>query len=140
MWFIIATTLAFIVGAFAYYTFRAIRDKKDLELKRTEAQIVIEAAKKEAQKIRAEGELKAKEIIEKSKSEADRDYREKQKEVSKIEKRLQSREENIDKKYESIERKETEISRREREALSKDRKSTRLNSSHIQKSRMPSSA
>ena len=121
MWFIIATTLAFIAGAFAYYTFRAIRDKKDLELKRTEAQIVIEAAKKEAQKIRAEGELKAREIIEKSKSEADRDYREKQKEASKMEKRLQSREENIDKKYESIERKETEISRREREALSKEK-------------------
>jgi ribonuclease Y len=121
MWFIIATTLAFILGALGYYLFRAIREKRNLELKRTESQILIEAAKKEAGKIRVEGELQAKEIIERSKSEADRDYREKQKELSKIEKRLQSREENIDKKYESIERKETEISRREREALSKEK-------------------
>ncbi|HEY7535011.1 MAG TPA: ribonuclease Y, partial [Thermodesulfobacteriota bacterium] len=121
IWFITTTTLAFVIGVLAYYFFHVIRDKRNLELRKNEAQILIETLKKEAQKIKVEGEFQAKEIVEKGRSEIERDAREKQKEFSKIEKRLQGREENLDRKYESVEKREMEISKREREVSTKEK-------------------
>jgi ribonuclease Y len=96
-------------------------DKKNLELRKSEAEVVMEMSRKEAEKIKLGGELKAKEIVEKTKAEIERDMRERQKEFSRIEKRIQSREEQIDKKYESVERREYELSRRERDMASKEK-------------------
>lgn len=120
-WFIVLPALAFILGAAGYYFFRAVMEKKNLELKRTEAQIIVEMAKKEAEKIKVEGELQVKEILERTKAEIERDARERQKEFSKLEKRLQNREENLDRKYESIEKREMEISRKEREISAREK-------------------
>lgn len=121
IWFTVATVLAFILGVAGHYLYRMMVEKRNLEIKRSEAELVIEMAKKEAEKIRVEGELKAKEIVERTKAEIEREMRERQKDFSRIEKRLQSREEQLDKKYESIERRESELSRREREISIKEK-------------------
>jgi ribonuclease Y len=121
MWFAVTTALAFILGILGHYLFRMMMERRNLELRKSEAQAIIEVAKKEAEKIRIEGELKAKDITEKTKAEIERYMRERQKEFSKIEKRLQNREEVIDRKYESLERREAEISRKEREISIKEK-------------------
>ncbi|HXG31207.1 MAG TPA: Rnase Y domain-containing protein, partial [Thermodesulfobacteriota bacterium] len=121
IWFTVATVLAFILGVAGHYLYRMMVEKRNLEIKKSEAELVIEMAKKEAEKIRVEGELKAKEIVERTKAEIEREMRERQKDFSRIEKRLQSREEQLDKKYESIERRESELSRREREISIKEK-------------------
>jgi ribonuclease Y len=124
IWLIILPILAFVLGASGYYFFSSVMEKKNLEVKKTEAQIIIDMAKKEAGKIKVEGELQVKETIEKTKAEIERDARERQKEFSKAEKRLQGREENLDRKYESVEKREMEISRKEREISTKEKSVT----------------
>jgi ribonuclease Y len=121
IWFTVTAVLALIIGIAAHYIYRMIIEKRNLDLKKNEAQVIIEMARKEAEKIRIEGELKAKDIVEKTKAEIEREMRERQKELSRIEKRLQSREEQLDKKYESIERRESEISRKERDIVTKEK-------------------
>lgn len=132
MWSIVLPVSTFIIGAAGYYFFRTVMERRNIELIKTEAQILIEitkkeaeklveVAKKEAEKVRIEGELQAKEILEKTKVEIERDGRERQKEFTKMEKRLQNREENLDRKYESVEKREAEISRKEREISTKER-------------------
>ncbi len=121
IWFTVTAVLALIIGIAAHYIYRMIIEKRNLDLKKNEAQVIIEMARKEAEKIRIEGELKAKDIVEKTKAEIEREMRERQKELSRIEKRLQSREEQLDKKYESVERRESEISRKERDIVTKEK-------------------
>ena len=121
IWFTVTAVLALIIGIAAHYIYRMIIEKRNLDLKKNEAQVIIEMARKEAEKIRIEGELKAKDIVEKTKAEIEREMRERQKELSRIEKRLLSREEQLDKKYESVERRESEISRKERDIVTKEK-------------------
>ncbi len=134
MWYI-AFPIGIILGAAGSYIYRAIHVKRNLELRKAEAQILIEMTKKEAEKIvelakkesektRVEGELQAREVLEKTKTEIERDARERQKEFAKLEKRLQNREENLDRKYESIEKREAEISRKERDISAKEKSVT----------------
>lgn len=120
MWYI-AFPIGIILGAVGYHFYRAIQEKRNLEFKKGEAQILIEMTRKEAEKLKVEGELQAKEILEKTKNEIERDVRERQKEFAKLEKRLQNREENLDRKYESIEKREAEISRKERDVATKEK-------------------
>ena len=75
---------------------------------------------KEAEKIRIQGELKAKEIVEKRSSEIENESREKQREAFKVEKRLQKREEILDKKYEAVEKRESDNSKKEQDLVLKD--------------------
>ncbi|HEX9831227.1 MAG TPA: ribonuclease Y [Thermodesulfobacteriota bacterium] len=121
IWVFVAAVLGLALGIAGHYLFRMMMDKKNLELRKSEAEVVMEMSRKEAEKIKLGGELKAKEIVEKTKAEIERDMRERQKEFSRIEKRIQSREEQIDKKYESVERREYELSRRERDMASKEK-------------------
>jgi ribonuclease Y len=114
-WFIAIAVSAFIAGGLGHYILRVVLEKRNIGSKKKEAQLIIESAKKEAERIRIEGELKAKELVEKAKAEIERDMREKQKEFAKIERKLQNREESLDRKYELLERRESELSRRERE-------------------------
>jgi ribonuclease Y len=121
LWVSVTAILALVLGIAGHYLFRMMIDRKNLELKKSEAEVLMEMTGKEAEKIKMEGELKAKEIVEKTKAEIERDMRERQKEFSRIEKRIQSREEQLDKKYESVERRENELSRRERDNASKEK-------------------
>lgn len=121
LWVSVTAILALVLGIAGHYLFRMMIDRKNLELKKSEAEVLMEMTRKEAEKIKMEGELKAREIVEKTKAEIERDMRERQKEFSRIEKRIQSREEQLDKKYESVERRENELSRRERDIATKEK-------------------
>ncbi len=112
-----AAVVAFALGYLANHLYRQMKLNKKISLKKDEAEVIIENARKEAEKVRVQGELKAKEIVERRISEIENEAREKQREAFKTEKRLQKREEILDKKFEGVEKKESEVSRKERDLV-----------------------
>ena len=112
-----AAVVAFALGYLANHLYRQMKLNKKISLKKDEAEVIIENARKEAEKVRVQGELKAKEIVERRSSEIENEAREKQREAFKTEKRLQKREEILDKKFEGVEKKESEVSRKERDLV-----------------------
>ncbi|NIT14053.1 MAG: ribonuclease Y [Candidatus Dadabacteria bacterium] len=118
---IIFPVVGFILGAASIYLYKSNIEKKDAEKARNEAEKITEGARNEAEKIKLEAELKAKQIVEKSKSESDKLSREQQKEFARIEKKLQNKEDNLDKKYETLERRENELSKKEKELPEKEK-------------------
>ncbi len=117
---ILAAAISLVIGFAIHYLYRQIELKKNIGIKKDEAETIIELANKEAEKIKIQGELKAKEIIERRNAEIERDSREKQRELSKVEKRLEKREETLDNKIESYEKKEREVAKIERDMAEKE--------------------
>ena len=115
MWIIAAAVIAFVLGFAVHYLYGFIKLKKKVGIKKDEAEVIIESAKQQAEKIRIQGELKAKEIVEKKSSQIENEARERQKEHSRIEKKLQKRDEVLDRKYEAADKKEAEVQRKERD-------------------------
>ena len=112
---IIISVAAFIVGFAIHFVYKLISENKDAEASKGKAQIIIDNANKEAEKIIMKSELKSKENVEKKNSELNKMINEKQKEFSKSEQRLRNKEENIDKKYELYDKKLSEVEKREKE-------------------------
>ena len=125
-WIIAAlvAAVAFVLGFAVHHLYKQMELKKKIALKKDEAEIIIENARKEADKVRIQGELKAKEIVEKRTAEIEFEVREKQKELFKAEKRLQKKEEVLDKKYEAVEKRESDAGKKERDLVSKDQSLT----------------
>jgi len=121
MWLIISGVGGFILGFIVYYVVTVILEKKNVEIRKGQAVRILDEAKKEAEKVRIQAELKTRELKEKAKSDMERELREKRKEFSRIETRLQNREDSIDRKYESLERRETEFGRKEKDFASKEK-------------------
>ncbi|MEM7009539.1 MAG: Rnase Y domain-containing protein, partial [Thermodesulfobacteriota bacterium] len=118
---ILVAAISLVIGFAVHYLYRQLELKKNIGIKKDEAQTIIELAEKEAEKVKIEGELKAKEIREKRTAELDRESREKQKEFSKVEKRLQKKEETLDGKFESFDKKEKEVLKLERDMTHKEK-------------------
>lgn len=115
-----ASVVAFALGYLANHLYRRMKLNKKISLKKDEAEVIIDNARKEADKIRVQGELKAKEIVERKSTEIENESREKQREAFKTEKRLQKREEVLDKKFEAVEKKDSELSRKERDVMQRE--------------------
>ncbi|MCH8028607.1 MAG: ribonuclease Y [Candidatus Dadabacteria bacterium] len=120
IWYAFTGIVAMAIGAGAHFAYRALIEGRDAAVKKTEGQKIVDEARAEAEKIRKEGELKAKEIVADKKSEMDREIRESQKEFAKMEKRILSREENLDKKYEALERRDANFARKEQEVRERE--------------------
>ena len=75
---ILVAAISLVIGFAIHYLYRQIELKKNIGIKKDEAETIIELANKEAEKIKIQGELKAKEIIERRNAEIERDSREKQ--------------------------------------------------------------
>lgn len=118
---ILAAAISLVIGFAIHYIYRQIELKKNIGIKKGEAETIIELAKKESEKIKIQGELKAKEILEKRNTKMERESREKQKEFSKVEKRLQKREETLDSKFETFDKKEKEVAKLERDMTHKEK-------------------
>ncbi len=121
MWLIISAAGGFIFGIVIYYVVKVILETKNVQLNKGKAVRILDEAKKEAERIQIQGELKAREFKEKAKTNMERELRDKQKESSRIESRLQNREDSIDRKYESLERREADLARKEKDFTSKEK-------------------
>ncbi|NMA94519.1 MAG: ribonuclease Y [Clostridiales bacterium] len=76
---------------------------------------IIEDSYKEAEAIKKETLLEAKEDIHKLRNELERETRERRSEIQRVERRLQQKEENLDRKANSLENKENFLAKRQRE-------------------------
>ena len=77
------------------------------------ASVLIDEAVKQADNLRKEAEIEAKEFLYQSRSKFEEETKEEKRELQRLEKRLQQREENLDRKFESLDKKEQELVNRE---------------------------
>lgn len=82
---------------------------------RERAKQLLEDAEREAEGLRKEAVLEAKEEIHRLRSELDRETRERRSELQRLERRMLQKEETLDRKTEQLERREETFSRKEKE-------------------------
>lgn len=110
----VIAVICIIVGVGIGYISRKKVEQGNIEAGRLTAESIVTDAKKDAENVKKEADLQARDIIYKGKSEFESETRERRKELQALEKRVQVKEENLDKKFESIDRKEVEIQKREK--------------------------
>ncbi len=81
---------------------------------RRKAEDIIADARRQAETLFKETELRAKESLFQARSKFEEESREERGELARVEKRLQQKEENLDKKYESLEKKDQDLNLREK--------------------------
>lgn len=94
--------------------------RKRLQSAGTISERIVAEAKKDAETIKKEAVLQAKETLLKTKTEFEKDTREKKIELDNWEKRLRLKEENLDKRIDSLSQKETNMENREKSLLQKE--------------------
>ena len=93
---ILALVVALAVGVAVGYIFKQRLSRKKLESCESLSARIIDEAKKEAETIKKEAVLQAKENLLKVKTEFERDSRDRKGELDALERRLRSKEENLD--------------------------------------------
>ncbi|MGJ7913184.1 ribonuclease Y [Neobacillus sp. LXY-1] len=110
---IISILLGLIVGAVVgYFIRRSIAEAKIAGAKNAAEQI-LEDAKRDADSLKKEALLEAKDEIHKLRTEAEREVRERRNELQKQENRLLQREENLDRKDETLNKREILLEKKE---------------------------
>ncbi len=130
---ILAIVAALAVGVAAGYVFKQRLSRKKLESCENLSARIIDEAKKEAETIKKEAILQAKENLLKVKTEFERDSRDRKGELDALERRLRSKEENIDRRIDLLSQKEAAIENREKAILQKE---SQLNEKHERVNRM----
>lgn len=113
IWFSILFVVGAIFFGIGYFVRKSIAEAKISSAEKAAEQI-IENARKEAEAIRRETVLEAKDEAHKLRSEAERDIRERRNEILRQERRLLQKEESLDRKLEALERKEEQIANKEK--------------------------
>ncbi|MER2000111.1 MAG: Rnase Y domain-containing protein, partial [Lysinibacillus sp.] len=113
---IIPALLGFAVGvAVIYFYMKQVNESKVTGAKH-QAQTIVDDAKREADALKKEALLEAKDETHKFRIEAENDIRDRRSELQKQENRLLQREENLDRKDDALNKKESGLERKE-EAL-----------------------
>lgn len=112
---IIVGLISIVLGCVIGYTFRKNIAEQKLGKAEEEAVKIVANGTKEAETLKKESLIEAKDEIHKLRSEADREIRERRTEIQRIEKRLLQREETIDKKVENLELKEEVLAKKLKE-------------------------
>jgi len=116
---IIVALLGVVAGAALLALWFRLRGQSLAELERSSqatAARILEEARIEADAIRKEAQLQAKDLLIQGKAEWEQELREQRREIGLIEKRIAQKEEGIDRKIEAFAERESQIARRE-EAL-----------------------
>ena len=130
---ILAIVVALAVGVTVGYVFKQRLSRKRLESNENLSARIIDEAKKEAETIKKEAVLQAKENLLKVKTEFERDSRDRKGELDALERRLRSKEENLDRRTDLLSQKEVAIENREKTLLQKE---SQLNEKHDRASRI----
>ena len=109
-----------LVGALVGYGTNRVLGRKRLQSSESLAERIIAEAKKDAETIKKEALLQAKENLLKTKTEIEKDSRERKIEFDNWEKRIRSKEDNLDKRIDALAQKETNSSNREKAILQKE--------------------
>jgi len=111
---------ALAIGIVLGYLLRKRISGKILESSETLSVRIVDEAKKEADTIKKEAILQAKDNLLKTKAEIENETREKKAEFDNLEKRLRSKEESLDKRMDLLVQKETNIEKREKGLINKE--------------------
>lgn len=109
-------------GVALEYFFMRVIFRKSLESSKKLSLRIIEEAKKEAETIKKDSILQAKENLLKARVEFDNDTRDRKRELDNLERRLRSKEESLDKKTELLSQKETDIEKRRKVVFEEESK------------------
>ncbi|ACA39228.1 ribonuclease Y [Lysinibacillus sp. fkY74-1] len=110
---IISALLGLIVGAAVSYIYmKKVNDSKITGAKHV-AETIVEEGKREAEALKKEALLEAKDETHKFRTEAENDIRERRLELQKQENRLLQREENLDRKDDTLNKREASLERKE---------------------------
>ena len=130
----IGTLIAGIVaGIVLGYGLSRMLIKKRLQSSESLAERIVAEAKKDAETIKKESVLQAKETLLKTKAEFEKDTRDRKIELDNREKRIRSKEENLDKRIDSLSQKEANIENRDKSLLQKE---AQLNEKHAKLDRI----
>ncbi|NGZ75437.1 ribonuclease Y [Saccharibacillus alkalitolerans] len=102
--------LGFVIG---YFIRKSLAEAKISSAEQAAEQIV-QNAKKDAEALKKETVLEAKDEVHRIRTEAEKDIRERRNENQRLERRLLQKEESLDKKLESLERKEEQVANKEK--------------------------
>ena len=105
---------ALLIGLLVGYILRKSIGEKTIGNAETKARNMLLDAEKNAESIKKEIVLEAKEEAQRQRNSADKEIRERRNEISKAERRLNQKEDSIDRKLENIEKKEESITNKER--------------------------
>jgi len=116
-----------IAGIVLGYGLSRMLIKKRLQSSESLAERIVAEAKKDAETIKKESVLQAKETLLKTKADFEKDTRDRKIELDNREKRIRSKEENLDKRIDSLSQKEANIENRDKSLLQKE---AQLNEKH----------
>lgn len=122
-----------IAGIVLGYGLSRVLVKKRLQSSESLAERIVAEAKKDAETIKKESVLQAKENLLKTKAEFEKDTRDRRIELDNREKRIRSKEENLDKRIDSLSQKEANIENRDKSLLQKE---AQLNEKHAKLDRI----
>src|SRR4030065_182780 len=129
--FVLVILVAVIAGIVIGFVLRQLFAEKKMKLSESLAERIVEESKKEAETIKKEAILQAKENLLKIKADFDRETKDKKNDLDGLEKRIRAKEENLDKRIDSLAQKESNI---EDEAkFTADRKSREIIAYSIQR-------
>jgi ribonuclease Y len=100
---------------------RRKQQQTELHIAQNTAARIIDEAKKDANAIKKEGEIYARDSVQQERIEFDKEVRETRRELQALEKRLISKDEGLEKRADSIEKRENEVSRREASLKSREK-------------------
>ncbi len=109
---VIAAIVGILVGCVLGFTYRKSIAEKEIGGAEEEAKRIINESIKTAENKKREAVLEAKEEIHKSRSDLDREIRERRSEIQKSERRLNQKEETLDRKIDAADQKNEELTRR----------------------------
>jgi ribonuclease Y len=116
-----------LIGTLGGYLLNRMLLQKKTQASESLAERIVAEAKKDAETIKKEAVLQAKENLLKTKAEFEKDTRDRKIELDNWEKRIRSKEENLDKRIDSLTQKEANIENREKSLLQRE---AQLNEKH----------
>jgi ribonuclease Y len=122
--------IALIAAGAGYFLRKQVAEKK-IQAAETQAQHILEQAKKEALDRRREVELEAKDLLYRMRQDFERETKDRRVEISNLEKRLAQKEENIDRRLDLLEKKEREIEAKN-EAVKKQEEALKAKEGQLQ--------
>ena len=118
---IVFVTFAVLAAFTLGYLIRKYAAERKVKIAEARSKELMAAAGKEAENIRREAKLEAKDLLYKTRTEFERETKETRTNLSALERRLMQKEENIDRKVDILEKKEREIQAKERDAVLRQR-------------------
>jgi ribonuclease Y len=118
--FVLFILVAVLAGIVAGYILKQIFTAKKIKASESLAARIVEESKKEAETIKKEAILQAKENLLKLKADFDRETKDTKNDFDALEKRIRSKEENVDKRIDSLAQKETSMEVREKSLITKE--------------------